>query len=40
MYKPEYTPLINLKPLLGEHTDGIFGMKAILGNIISIGYKN
>ncbi len=40
MYKPEYTPLINLKPLLGEHADGIFGMKAILGKIISIDYKN
>ncbi len=40
VYKPEYTPLINLKPLLGEQADGIFGMKAIFGKIISIDYKN
>ena len=39
-YKPEFTPLVNLRPLLGNQADGIFGMKAISGKIISIDYKN
>lgn len=39
-YKPDYTPLINLRAIVGEHADGIFGMKAIAGKIISIDYKN
>ena len=40
VYRPEYSPIINLKALLGEHADGIFGMKAISGKIISIDYRN
>lgn len=40
VYRPEYSPIINLKALLGEQADGIFGMKAISGKIISIDYRN
>ena len=39
-YKPDYTPLINLRTIVGDQADGIFGMKAISGKIISIDYKN
>lgn len=39
-YKPDYTPIINLRSIVGDHADGIFGMKAIVGKIISIDYKN
>ena len=38
-YKPDYTPIINLRTIVGDHADGIFGMKAIAGKIISIDYK-
>lgn len=39
-YKPDYTPIINLRTIVGDQADGIFGMKAIDGKIISIDYKN
>lgn len=39
VYKPQFTPLINLKPILGAQADGVFGMKALAGKVISINFK-
>ena len=38
-YTPQYVPLVNLRPILGDRADGIFGLKEIADKVISIDIK-
>jgi hypothetical protein len=39
-YKPKMTPIIQLKPILGDKADGLFGIKDLGGKAIIIDYAN
>lgn len=39
-YKPKMTPIIQLKPILGDKADGLFGIRDLGGKAIIIDYAN
>ena len=39
-YKPPYTPIINLRAILGNKADGLFGLKGIADKVVTIDFKD
>lgn len=39
-YKPKMAPIIQLKPILGDKADGLFGIQELVGKAIIIDYEN
>lgn len=39
-YKPKMAPVIQLKPILGDKADGLFGIQGLAGKAIIIDYAN
>ena len=39
-YSPMMVPIIDLRVILGDKADGIFGLKDLKGKVITIDYKN
>lgn len=39
-YAPQMVPVIDLRAILGDTADGIFGLKDLKGKVIAIDYKN
>lgn len=39
-YAPQMVPVIDLRAILGDVADGIFGLKDLTGKVITIDYKN
>ena len=39
-YKPKMAPIIQLKPILGDKADGLFGIQGLAGKAIIIDYAN
>lgn len=39
-YTPQMVPVIDLRAILGDKVDGIFGLKDLKGKVITIDYKN
>jgi len=39
-YSPMMVPIIDLRAILGDKADGIFGLKDLKGKVITIDYKN
>ena len=39
-FTPKYTPIINLRAVLGDKADGIFGVSGVAGKVMCINFKH